>query len=120
MASYQSRNPLRRADPMRQISLYRTVESVFGPSPVVRAEYEMKTAAAALAADLNALGRERQALGDANHRPVATRHYWQGQALRTLNRRRASVRSARKRVAAAQAALDALKSADAQPMSLAA
>jgi hypothetical protein len=109
---YQSRDPLRRLNPMRQLPLYRTVESVFGPSPRVRAEAELRIATNALAAEQAVHAEERRALGEANRRPMTTRRWWQGQALRALNHRRARIRAARRRLDAARAAVDGLTPAD--------
>ncbi len=112
MPTYQTRNPRAVHSPLRSMPMIRSIESVFGPSPRVRAEAELRIAKAALDAELVVYAREHKALGDANHRPMTTRRYWQAQAMRALNGRRRYIRQAPRRLVAAQTAVENLTPAD--------
>jgi hypothetical protein len=106
--TYRSRDPLRRLNPMRQIPLFRTVESVFGPSPMMRAEAELRNAVAEVAGWTEMYAKACAALGTANRFPMTTRRYHQAAALRQINAARSGLRKAAKRVTAARVAVDAL------------
>ena len=65
-----SRNPRAFTSPLRSLPLYRTVESVLGPSAQVKAKAEVRLSRVALVAELAAFAKDRAALGTANRRPV--------------------------------------------------
>ena len=107
--TYQFTNPLARTNPLRSIPFLRAPEHVLRSvrSPLYLAEWELNLALPGVASTEKQFAYARQQLGEAN-RPRIARRTFQAQAMRFLNQSRAKLRAARKRLAAAQAAVLAL------------
>ena len=109
--TYQSTNPLARTNPLRSIPFLRAPEHVLRPvrSALYLAEWELNLALPCAPSAEKQFAYARQCLGDANRYPrgIARRNA-QAQAMRFLNKSRAKLRAAHKRLAAAQAAVSAL------------
>ena len=110
MPTYQSTNPLARTNPLRSIPFLRAPEHVLRPvhSPLYLAEWELNLALPCVPSAEKQYAYARQQLGEANRRPRIARRTFQAQAMRFLNQSRAKLHAARKRLAAAQAAVLAL------------
>lgn len=117
--TYQSTNPLARTNPLRSIPFLRPAAHVLRPvrSPLFLARWELDRALPDIASAEKQYAYARQCLGDANRRARGFgRRNAQAQAMRFLNKSRAALRAAHKRVAAAQAAVDALLAQPALPV----
>lgn len=110
--TYHSRNPLARTNPLRSMPLYRSVESVFGPSPRQAAEIMLASAQAGVESMREGYRYACASLGRANAEPLIRRHARKAMAMRFINQQRARLRAAEKDLAAALARVAALTEAD--------
>ncbi len=111
MRTYQSANPLARANTLRSIPLIRPATAVLGHSNAFKADWALQIARRDLAIHEAYLPHAYAALGSANKVRGPMRRTWQAKAFRAINTARADISTARKAVAAAEAAMLARKHA---------
>ena len=107
MPTYQTRNPLARTSPLRSIPLLRVAPVRM--SDMDLALWELDRARVAIDSLQRSFDHSRECLGRANRAPRVCRRRFQSVAMSGLNTARARLRAGLKRVAAAQAAIAALR-----------
>ncbi len=112
MSSYQTSNPLARTSPLRSVPMFRTVASVFGPSPRFAAETMLASAIGGVAAMTDGYREACSALGRANAAPLLFRRTRKAGAMRSINVMRARLRAARRKLVEAQVRMAALAPGD--------
>ena len=100
--SYQARRPALLASPMASIPLFRPVHTVLGWTDAQKAEFCVERDRNNLVMAEQAYTAARAGLGAAN-RMGGMKRFWQAKAMRHLNSARASLRAARRALAASLA-----------------
>ena len=105
MPTYQSTNPLARANPLRSIPFIRPAAAVLGHSDAFKAEWALSIARRDIDICEARLARCCFVLGEANKVRGPMRRHWQSKAFRGINTARAGLRKARKALIAAETAM---------------
>jgi hypothetical protein len=103
--SYQSRNALAAASPLRSMPLFKPVERVMGWSEAQKVAFTLDRARAAVDSLVKRYASDCAALGECNRvKHPNMRRQWQAKAMRQINQTRASLRAARAALVAAELA----------------